>query len=151
MRCQDRNSRGRLILDRKVIDVNGRLEIALENPNRTKDCSLLPEKHSWNYELDIANKMKDKKLTQEELERKSVQIAYFKNKLKEEKCTENVDLIGAFKKENPGAKHVLSSRDLTLVKENLKRKNIEMKKAVDRIDDIISNEGKKFMVEKVIY
>lgn len=151
MRCQDRNCRGRLILDRKVIDVNGRLEIALENPNRTKDCSLLPEKHSWNYELDIANKMKDKKLTQEELERKSVQIAYFKNKLKEEKCTENVDLIDAFKKENPGAKHVLSSGDLTLVKENLKRKNIEMKKAVDRIDDIISNEGKKFMVEKVIY
>lgn len=150
MRCQDRTCKGRLTLDRKVIKNNDRLMIALENPTRTKDCTLLPEKHFWNYELDIANKMRENKLTKEDLERKSVQIAYFKNKLKEEKCGENVDLIANFKKENPEAKHVLSSRDLTLVKENLKRKNIEMKKAVDRIDDIISNEGKKFMVEKVI-
>lgn len=150
MRCQDRNCNGRLVLDRKISEVNGNLELTLENPIKTKECTLLQEKHQWNYDLNISNKIKENKLTKEELERKSVQISYFKNKIKEEKFGENVDLIENFRKENPETKFILSSRDITLVKENLKRKNIEMKKAIDRIDDILSNEGKKFMVEKVL-
>ena len=151
MRCQDRNCRGRLVLDRKISGVDGILETILENPTKTKECTLLQEKHFWIYDKNIENKIKEKKLSKEDSERKSVQIAYFKNKIKEENFGENLDLIEKFRKENPDTKFILSSRDITLVKENLKRKNVEMKKAIDRIDDIISNEGKKFMVEKVIF
>ena len=84
MRCQDRNCRGRLVLDRKISGVDGILETILENPTKTKECTLLQEKHFWIYDKNIENKIKEKKLSKEDLERKSVQIAYFKNIITEE-------------------------------------------------------------------
>ena len=80
------------------------------------------------------------------MERRSFQLTYFEKELTDKP---NIDLIKNFNKNNPGSILKIQTRDITLIKQNLKRKGIENIKAVERVDSIISSAGYPLLVEKV--
>ena len=63
--------------------------------------------------------------------------------------SENVDLIKKFTKENPNTNLSIQSRDITILKQNLKRRALDNRKVIDRIDAILNSKGQPFLVEKV--
>ena len=62
---------------------------------------------------------------------------------------DNIYLIKNFNKNNPGSTLKIQTRDITIIKQNLKRKGIENRKAAERVDSIISSAGYPPLVEKV--
>lgn len=157
----DRKCKGRLILKREK--VNGKT--IFDSPTVSAKCTVPLEEHPWNKKKIIAMDISNNKMGKNDMQRKSVQWIYFEEKLKEKGfllllfqfnffiieigTMDNYDLINTFIKENPDNNMVLASRDLTILKQNLKRKGLEIKKAVERLDQIVASNGKLLLREKV--
>ena len=146
MRCLDRNCRGRLHLEIEK-DVTGK--VIYRNPELSGKCTLLPNNHSWIKKDLVGREIEGKSLASSDLDRRSIQIIYFEKKMKDVNNITNLELIKAFKKENPQTSLNLQSRDLTIIRQNLKRKAIESNRATDRVDSILTSSGHKFLLEKV--
>ena len=143
LRCLDRNCKGRLHLE---VEASG----SYVNPEISTPCTLRFEEHSWIKKEIIQNNMGSKTLSPQDINRRSTQLIYFEKKIKDGGNPNNVELVKEFKKENPDAELKIQSRDMTIVRQNLKRKAIEVNRAKERIDNILTSSGQNFLLEKVI-
>ena len=80
-----------------------------------------------------------------------VQSVYLKGKIEEGKTTTNESLLKSFQKDYPDAEFVLSSKSISMIKQNLKRKYVEIKNNAEQIDELLNNKGQKLLREKVYY
>lgn len=83
------------------------------------------------------------------MEKKEMQMTYYKAKLQENPNQENTELLNKFRKEYQDVKFQVTSKDISLLKQNLKRRNFLLKKNNELIDELITSTGKKFLREKV--
>jgi hypothetical protein len=107
------------------------------------------EDHSWIKEENLVNSIKEKNIRNSMMENKSVQQTYFNSQLKDNPNQEGDELLNKFRKDFPNINYQVNARDITLIKQNLKRKNFEFRKDDEMVDDLITNKGKKFLREKV--
>ena len=147
MRCLDRNCGMRLHLE---IEGDKKGAKKYTNPTLINKCTLDFNEHSWVKKQKISRDIDDKRLGPDDWNRRSVQKIYFEKKMNAAGATKNIDLIKDFVKECPRSELKVSSRDITIIRQNLKRKILESHKAVDRLDNILSSSGTPLMVEKVI-
>ena len=138
-----------MILDRKIIKKDGASKIILENPVISKDCTKQYKDHSWALEHEMIRKIRDKEIRKSQMESPKVQEAYFKTKIQDNPNQANSDLLLQFRKEFPETNFQMSSRSLTLIKQNLKKRNYDFKKNKELIDELVSSKGKNLLREKV--
>ena len=141
----DRNCSGRLHLTREIL-AGGK--ILYKSPEVTKEC-IKYSAHSWVKKQKFSEDLSKNSLKEADLGRKSIQLLYFEKELGEKGNSENVDLIKKFTKENPNTNLSIQSRDITILKQNLKRRALDNRKVIDRIDAILNSKGQPFLVEKV--
>ena len=137
------------MLDRKVVKQDGFSKLILNNPVLSKKCTKTNEEHSWVEERELMRKICEKEIRKSELENQKTQEAYFKAKVQENPNQLNSDLLKNFRNEFPEIQFQLNSKNISLIKQNLKRRNFDFKKNIELIDELTSSKGTKLLKEKV--
>lgn len=97
----------------------------------------------------IKQAIEDKTVRKSQISTKEYQNIYFREIIAKNKTCDNSELLKQFNKDFPEAEYVLNSKSISMIKQNLKRSNIDLKKNSEGIDDILNNKGKKLLREKV--
>ena len=120
-----------------------------QEANITKTCDLEYNDHSWIKKAKIFQDIDQKFFSKSDLDMRSFQMVYFEKEINDKGSLDNADLIKSFNKNNPGTNLKIHTRDITIIKQNLKNKRIEARKAVERVDSIVNSLGLSLLVEKV--
>ena len=94
-------------------------------------------------------KIKEKRIRDSQINLREVQTTYMKGQIQETPNADNKDLLNKFIKDFPKAQYQLSTKDIGLIRQNIKKRTYELTMITEKIDEILDNRGKRFLREKV--
>ena len=146
MRCYDRKCSGRLHLNIELDEKGKKIYL---DPIVASACSIKYSDHNYVKNELISRDMDEKKLSADDWKRRSVQMVFVEKKLKDQGASKNVDILKVLVKESPQVEIKITSRDITIVKQNVKKRALETHKEEKIIDKILNSTGQPLLIEKV--
>lgn len=142
--CYDRkNCSGRLSIELSKIENR----FILTNPKVKKECTIAHEAHHWVKREQIIEKIESK--VNLKLDNKDTQLVWLEKIVQSNPLAGALEIMDIFRKSNIGETILVGIHEINLIRKNIKRKILDKKTVIERIEEIKGNDGEILCKSKV--